>query len=91
MQNYDLGLEPCSRKMASRHPLRIFGERSWLGFISQGGPHLSGFAIIPLISKKELQIPQGKELFLSILLYSSGFNAVLCTITLFDKWLLYIF
>lgn len=52
IQDYDLGLETCSRKMASRDPLGAFGKRS------QSGPRapMHGFIITPLICKKELQI-----------------------------------
>ncbi|KAM9696601.1 uncharacterized protein ACBT57_025334 isoform 1-T3 [Dama dama] len=52
MEDYDLGLEPCSRKMASRDPLGAFGKRS------QSGPRapMHRLIITPLICKKEPQI-----------------------------------
>lgn len=52
IQDYDLGLEPCYRKMASRDPLGAFANRR------QSGPRapMHRLIITPLICKKEPQI-----------------------------------
>lgn len=50
MQDYDLGLEPGFRKMASRDPLGTFGGRSQLG----GRAPVAWIHHSPPISEKEL-------------------------------------
>ena len=59
IQDYDLGLELCSRKMASRDPLGVFGKRS------QSGPRAPTHRLIitPLICKKNRKFHEKRSYF----------------------------